>query len=922
MSRAVWVGLAALLLFAAGAGGTVAYLHSTDPVRRADRLADAGNMRGAQVELRNALRKDPDSADLHLRMARVQLKLADPVAAEREFRLAISRGGSLGGILPELGEAMLAQGENKPLLAVVPPRGATPDATARNLLVRAIAQIALKDLAAADATLSDARRTVPEAIQTLLIASRLAAARDDVAGAEAASDAVLAREPTQIDALLMKGQLLAAKGDRAGATEMAARAVASSPYSAMSRVGYAGLLMDKGEDTKALAQVEEVLVNQPRFLDAIYLRGVLLARAGKLEEAAIELGKLDFASQRLPQALFAQANIAARLNRMQTAAEFARRYHTLVPDDHAGVLVLARAELAIDHAEEARTLLVPAVAAGRNDPETLDLLGRAYAATGDGVAAAAAFGRAVQDAPDNAGFLGDLGMAQMQLGSASTAASTLSKALSITPELLPANEALVAAFLELNQPDQAGAALERLRKAGGSPETVAILGAMVKVRRLDLEGAEAALLEAVRLYPASANARLNLARVYAAQGRRVQAVTLLHDVLAKDPGNLPVLKTYLQILALNQELAPAIQALEAARSIRPDNPALAASLGDALVASGKAGQATVMLRSARGKAPKSVPLLSALARAEGAAKDEDAEETWREVARLAPGNRAAVSELLDARLRRNDPAGARAVLRDAIGAVPGDLGLMTTAVAVEARLSGPDAALKLVDVLRQQPQAAPWSAVLKGDLLLRLGRVPDAVQAYAAEPLAASFAPLGVRLGSAYVRAGNMAGAAEALRVTLERTPDSVDAAQMLAQLDIAGGRLPEAQRRLEGLLAVAPENALALNNLAWVYAERGDPRARPTAQRAYLRSPTPNAADTLGWIMVKGGDAKAALLLLRQSNEKQPGQPGVQYHLAVALRDAGQVEDAAKLLQSLVRGQQAFGEKEDARKLLASMAR
>lgn len=922
MSRTLWIGLAALVLFTCGAGGTVAYLHSTDPVRRADRLSEAGNMRGAQVELRNALRKDPDSADLHLRMARVQLKLADPVAAEREFRITISRGGNLGDILPELGEAMLAQGENKPLLAVVPPRGATADVTARNLLVRAIAQIGLKDTAAAEATLADARRTVPGSIQTLLIASRLAVVQGDVAGAEAAADAVLTREPAQIDALLLKGQLLAAKGDRAGATEMAARAVASSPYSAMSRVGYAGLLMDKGEDAKALAQVDEVLVNQPRFLDAVYLRGVLLARAGKLEEAAAELTKLDFASQRLPQALFAQANIAARLNRMQTAAEFARRYHTLVPDDHAGVLVLARAELAIDHAEVARTLLVPAVAAGRNDPETLDLLGRTYAATGDGVAAAAAFGRAVEDAPDNAGFLGDLGMAQMQLGSAGVAAETLSKALSLTPDLLTANEALVAAFLELNQPDQAEKTLDRLRKAGGDAETAAILGAMVKVRRLDLDGAEAALLEVVRAYPASTNARLNLARVYAAQGRRALTVTMLHDILVKDPGNLPVLKTYLQVLALNQELTPAIQALEAARLVRPDNPALAASLGDALVASGKPEQASSMLRATRGKAPKSIPLLSALARAEGAAKDEDAEVTWREVVRLAPGDRAAVSELLDARLRRNDPAGARAVLKEALVAVPGDLGLMTTAVAVEMRLSGPDAALKLVETLRQQPEATPWSSVLKGDLLLRLGRVPDAVQAYAAEPLWPSFAPLGVRLGTAYMRSGNVTGAAQALRATLEQTPSNVDAAQMLAQLEIAGGRLLDAQARLEGLLAVSPEDALALNNLAWVYAERGDTRARGVAQRAYLRSPSPNAADTLGWIMVKDGDAKAAVALLRQSSEKRPGQPGVQYHLAVALRDAGQAEEARTLLEPLVRGAQAFAEKDDARKLLTSMAR
>ena len=611
---------------------------------------------------------------------------------------------------------MVAQGENKQLLALVPARGPTPDITARNLLLRAVAQLALKDTAAAEATLAEARRTVPDAVQTPLIASRLAAARDDFAGTVAGVDAVLRRDPGQIDALLMKGQLLAAKGDRAGAMDTAARAVASSPYSAMARVTYAGLLIDKGEDAKAMAQVNEVLANQPRFLDALYLHGVLVARAGKLDDAVTELTALEPSFQRVPQVLLTQANLAARLNRMQTAADYARRYHTLVPDDYTGTLVLARALLATDRPEEARRLLAPAVVAGRDDPETLDLLGRAYSGTGDGQAAVGTFAKAVQGAPADAAILGDLGIAQMQAGRPADAATTLSRALSISPDLRTASEALVVAFLDLNQPDQAEKALDRLRQAGGNGETAAVLGAMVKVRRLDFPAAETALTEALRTYPASATVRLNLARVMAVGGRRGAALVMLSGLLAKDPGNLPVLNTFLQLLAQTRDLPPAIQALEAARRVRPDNGALAASLGDALVAAGTPDKAVPMLQAARTAAPTSVPVLSALARAQAAAKDPSAEATWREVLQLIPSDRVAVSALLETRLQQSDAAGARAVLRDAMAANPGDLGFMTTAVAVENRLAGPDAASHLTDALRQQPGTLPWSAVLKGRL--------------------------------------------------------------------------------------------------------------------------------------------------------------------------------------------------------------
>ena len=926
MSRLL-IAAAAVALFAGGAAGTVAYLHSIDPLRRADRLTEAGNIRGAQVELRNAIRKDPNVADLHLRMARLQMKLVDPVAAEREFRLAVQRGANRAEILPELGEAMLAQNEDKELLAIVPARGPTPDLTARNLLVRAVAQLALHDIPGADATLADARRTVPDSVQTALVTARLAAARDDAPAVEAAADAVLKRDPTQIDALLLKERLLAGRNDHAGATEMAQRAVASSPYSAMARVSYAELLMDGNEDAKALAQINEVLANQPRFLDAVYLHGVLMARAGKLDEAALELDKLGVSAARLPQILFAQANIASRLNRMATAAEYARRYHALVPTDHAGTLVLARTALASGHADEARALLAAAVAAGHEDPETLDLLGRAYAGTGDGAAAAAAFTRAMQAAPTDAAIIGDLGAAQMQTGNATAAASTLSQALELAPNLTAANAALVAAYLDLNQPDKAQAALDKLRATGGDAETVAVLGAMVKVRRLDFDGAEAALTEALRAYPSSTNVRLNLARVLAVQGRRGAAAAMLSDILAKDPGNLPVLTTYLQLLAQNRDLPTAVQALQAARRARPDNPGLAASLGDALVAVGTPDKAVAVLQAARAASPTAVPLLAALARAQNAAKDgNDAEATWREVARIAPSNRAATSALLEARLQRNDAPGARTVLHDALAASPGDLGLMTTAVAVEGRLAGPDAALHLADTLRQQPGSLPWSTVLKGDLLTRLGRPADAVGAYVAEQAAAPFPtpfpPLGVRLAVAQVRAGKAADAAATLAAVLQAAPGNVEAAQLLAQLDISANHLPEAQAHLEAVLAKAPDDPLALNNLAWVYAEQGDPRARATAQRAYIQAPTPDAADTLGWIMVRAGEAKAGLPLLQQSNDKLPGQPHVQYHLAVALHDTGQNGEAAKLLEPIVQGPRPFTEKDDARKLLATLPR
>ena len=292
--------------------------------------------------MRNALRAEPKSPDAHLRMARLQMKLADPVSAEREFRAARGLGADRWDVIPSLGEALVAQGMNREVLVQVPPNGPTPAIAAKNLLLRAVAQLALQDIPAATTTLATVETLAPGSVEASLIAARLAAARGDLALTTAKVEDVLKRDPAQVEALLMQEQLLTAKGDRKAALDFANRAVATAPWSAMARIRRANQFIFTGQDAKAQADVDAVLEVQPRFYEAIYLNGVLMARAGRFADAAIELVKLDSVVQRMPQALYYQGLVAARLGQVESAVDFARRYNKAVPQDPDGVRLLAR----------------------------------------------------------------------------------------------------------------------------------------------------------------------------------------------------------------------------------------------------------------------------------------------------------------------------------------------------------------------------------------------------------------------------------------------------------------------------------------------------------------------------------------------------------------------------------------------------
>ena len=84
--------------------------------RRACRLsvecqgfAEEGRSEAAQIDLRNAVRNDPQNAEAHYWLGRVTFELGDPVASEREAIAARDRGFDPHQTVPLLSQALLAQ---------------------------------------------------------------------------------------------------------------------------------------------------------------------------------------------------------------------------------------------------------------------------------------------------------------------------------------------------------------------------------------------------------------------------------------------------------------------------------------------------------------------------------------------------------------------------------------------------------------------------------------------------------------------------------------------------------------------------------------------------------------------------------------------------------------------------------------------
>ena len=162
------------------------------------------------------------------------------------------------------------------------------------------------------------------------------------------------------------------------------------------------------------------------------------------------------------------------------------------------------------------------------------------------------------------------------------------------------------------------------------------------------------------------------------------------------------------------------------------------------------------------------------------------------------------------------------------------------------------------------------------------------------------------------------------LNARLKSNPTDVATRSALALFYLEQRKYDDAIVEYTRVLAERPVDATALNNLAWLYQQKGDlAKARAFAEQAAAAVPgAAETEDTLGWILLAQGEAGKALTYLSAASVTAPKNPDIQYHLAVALHRLGRTADAQATLETLLRPGVAFSDKAEAEKLLQQLKR
>jgi putative PEP-CTERM system TPR-repeat lipoprotein len=842
------------------------------------------------------------------------------VAAEREVRNARDRGYDPHKSFALLTQSMLAQSKFQAMLDEFKPTSKDQQLNAEILNSRGVAEANLRHVDAAEKDFVEAEKLAPNSVQPLLADARLAIARREVDRALQKADQALAIQPKSADAMLVKAQALRLKGDLVGSATVLDQAVEADPDSLQAKLDRASMLLATGKITSAQADIQSVLAISPGNVQAIYLQAVLQANAKDWHAVDLSLNRIAAFLNRIPRAYYLLAVTKRELGQFEQARDAATRYLARAPNDLAGYKLLAHIQTDQHQPDQVIGTLSKIADAGKADAETYDLLGRAYVATGRGDEAVKVFQKAEALAPKDVGLQTRLAAAQLGQGNVTDAIGDLEGTLKLAPSQPMVGEALFFATIATGDLDKAAGVIKQLRAIQGDTPVVQNLDGLLLLAKLDLDAARAKFAEIGTKSPNFLPAKANLARVLSMQGHDAEAEALLSELLDKAPTSEPALSILVNMMLQTNQTGKAIARVERAHAAAPDDLRLAAGLAQLYIRNQQAQKALDITNDTKGAESDETILGARVAALVALQRQAQARDTLQQILRLDPGSVPARRQLMALFVQAGDYESARNVIKEGFAARPRDYQFYQDYVMIDLKAGGVEAALASADRLADQDRGFVQAVALPGDVYLAANRPAAAVKAYATAFATAPSSFLVVRLATAMVRNNQPDEGWQKLVDWVNAHPDDLVVLEALTELEINTRRFDTAEQHLKLLLAKKPHDAVALNNLAWVYQQKGNPEARSLALQAYILLPGVQTADTLGWILTENGNATKGLPLLRQASTTAPTDYRIRYHYAVALNKTGNVDEAVRQLDQVIAAKGNFLEKTDAQALLEEL--
>ena len=879
-----------------------------------------GDLKAALIQLKNAVEKSPENGEARMELGGLELAMGDFVSAEKEFGKARSLGVPADRVLPQLGKAIAQQGKFKELLTEI-----TPEQAARSaplLVLRGDGLLYTGKNDEAKQAYDQALALNPNSGNALLGLARYAAATQNAEAAERYVSDAVAKDPKNPDVYMARGTLLRTQGKSDEALAAFDQVLALDPHHRTAHIEKAYVEITRGKYPAAKAEIDAADKNSPGSLLVTYTRALYEFSQGKYAAAQDALQRvLKAAPDHMPSVLLAGAS-EMNLGSTQQAEQHLRKYLETYPNDVYARKLLAQTLLKSSQPADAAATLAPTLENAGNDPQLLALAGESYMQVRDFGKASSYLEKAAALAPKAASVRTSLGLSKLAQGDQARGLSELELATTLDPKSTQAAMALIQTEVGLKHFDKAIAAAKTLQQQQpDNPQVYNMLGAVYMLTG-DKAGARTAFEKAVALQPTFFPAITNLSRLDLQDNKPDAAKRNFEKLLGKDKTNYGAMAALGELAMLQKNTAEATSWYEKASAANPDAVVPALKLGQHYLRINEPQKAMTLARKFQTANPTNPELLELLGQAQVASKDTSgALETYSKLVNLIPKAAAPHLRLAGVHMLMQNNAAAADDLKRAVELQPNLIPARLAQIELAARMGRMDDALNAArQIQKLNPEAAVGYAA-EGDVLMAQKKPAQALPLYDKALAIDNAQPLLFKSLQALMLDGKSKEAQARATQWIKQHPNDDLINMFAAESSLGAKDYKAAIALLEPVVKRNPNNAAALNNLAYAYQQNKDPRALATAEQAYkLAANNPGVMDTLGWLLVEQGNVARGVPLLQKASSMAPDASEMRYHLAVGLSKSGDKAGARKELDALLAKDKSFAQADEARALLKTL--
>ncbi|MDN3638495.1 tetratricopeptide repeat protein [Simiduia curdlanivorans] len=829
-----------------------------------------GQFRAAMLEARNVIQLTPDQPEGYEVLAGIYNKIG-------AFSLTISllepRSVESPSIDIPLAEAYIASKKYRSAIGVLEPLIGSESVNGMAILVERLsaeAYLYLGDTDKFDLRLKTLQ-AMPEGEHTALyLEAARALSEQKVDEAQRYLTKLVALDAQAFDALTLLGDISLFKNDLSGAEGF---------YTdALSTLNNADIML--ADKVFVLRRLIEVLIRLGRSTEA-YAYQKLLSDANPDSYAAQQ--KFDDAMQ-----LYTEGDLNG-------AAALLKELREQFPQDKGSATLLGVVAQKQGDNELAAQLFDEYLDAETVAPSIIQAAALAKFGAQKSDEAVAMLKAAAEQQPDSAGILATYGLALVELNrDLGEATKILERSLALDPNQQRLRLALASSYLQRGNQEQALAQLKKAytekpqdfliqqayyrtllavgkrevleqelskyRNANPTSAKAYFFAGWYEFEQKDVKAAIKSFEEARKLDDAmiSGLAHIGLAQSYEAEGELESAAQIWQQAIKNNPASLQAYSNWVRVLQKSKQLESAIPRL------------------NKMALPGEYWQPDF----ARAKIYQRFGKLSEALESAKAALVKASSNPVVEILLAAIYQESSMQSLT-----AGDVVSARNALLKSIELAPDNISYIANLIKIELDSGNVAAAQKILDDLTSESATLDVKHYLQGMIHERGG---DGVAALVSYRAAWAIKPSDL-MGDAIfnlLRTDSLRPelAADFLHDWVAVLPQSVKPLLYLAMFAQSENNTTEAERLYLEVLERQSNVPAALNNLAWIYADRGDKRALETAKKAYDLAPkSPAIMDTYGWLLVKSGELKAGHDVLVAALAAAPQNKDIQDHVAFA---------------------------------------